>query len=93
MSQTTGRGSPNRTISWGVLSFGVVACIVGIVGLNWRYYHFFFRERGLLFAAAVLPFQLLFYAYSGVALALGVAGFLKDASHTQDEVTLHELTE
>jgi uncharacterized membrane protein HdeD (DUF308 family) len=39
VSQTTGRGSPNRTVSWGVLSFGVVACIVGIVFITTNHDH------------------------------------------------------
>ena len=37
MPQTTGRGSPSRLISWGLLSFGVVACIVGIAFISINY--------------------------------------------------------
>lgn len=33
-TQTTGRGSPNRVISWGLLSFGVVAFVVGIAFIS-----------------------------------------------------------
>ena len=44
--------------------------------------------KHLSFTAAVLPFQLLFYAYSGIALAMGVVGFLSAAQHRHDEVAL-----
>jgi uncharacterized membrane protein HdeD (DUF308 family) len=31
VSERIERGSPNRTIAWGVLSFGIVALVIGIV--------------------------------------------------------------
>jgi glycosyltransferase involved in cell wall biosynthesis len=49
------------------------ALLLGIVAVNRRFYAFFARERGLLFAARVAPLHVLYYLYSGVALAIGVA--------------------
>ncbi len=43
-----------------------------IVFLNREFYRFFGRLRGALFAAAVIPFHLLYYLYSVVGLALGL---------------------
>jgi cellulose synthase/poly-beta-1,6-N-acetylglucosamine synthase-like glycosyltransferase len=43
-----------------------------IVFLNREFYRFFGRLRGVLFAAAVIPFHLLYYLYSVVGLALGL---------------------
>ncbi len=43
-----------------------------IVALNRRFYAFFVRTRGLLFAIAVLPFHLLYLFYSVLAFGLGI---------------------
>jgi glycosyltransferase involved in cell wall biosynthesis len=43
-----------------------------IVVLNRPLYAFFARRRGVCFALAVIPFQLLYYLYSLAAFALGV---------------------
>ena len=40
--------------------------------INYQLYAFFFRQRGLAFTVAVLPFHLLYYVYGLVAFALGV---------------------
>jgi glycosyltransferase involved in cell wall biosynthesis len=40
-----------------------------IVVLNYELYLFFARKRGLIFAVAVVPFQLLYYFYSVLAFA------------------------
>jgi len=49
------------------------ALLSGIVAINRRFYAFFARERGFLFAARVVPLHVFYYLYSGVALAIGVA--------------------
>ena len=48
------------------------ALMLAIVGINLRFYGFFARERGLLFALRVVPLHVLYYLYSGVALAIGI---------------------
>ena len=41
--------------------FGALAALVCAVGLNLKIYRFFARERGLLFAAGVIPLHLLYF--------------------------------
>ncbi len=41
-----------------------LALLIGIVALNWRFYLFFARTRGVLFAAVVLPLHVGYYLYS-----------------------------
>jgi glycosyltransferase involved in cell wall biosynthesis len=50
--------------------------LLAIILMNWRFYAFFVRRRGLLFATAVIPLHILYYWYSGVAFAVGLAVFL-----------------
>jgi hypothetical protein len=38
-----------------------------VIVLNRDLYGFFFRQRGLLFAAACIPLHLLYYLYSGLS--------------------------
>jgi glycosyltransferase involved in cell wall biosynthesis len=66
--------------AWPPLGLGAgawlgLACLLllAIVAVNRRFYAFFAHERGLLFAVRVVPLHVLYYLYSGVALALGVA--------------------
>jgi len=47
-----------------------------IIFLNREFYGFFARLRGPWFAAAVIPFHLLYYLYSVVGLALGLLAAL-----------------
>ena len=70
-----------------------IACLLGIIVLNWRYYWFFCRQRGPLFATAVLPLQLFFYTYSGVAMGLGILDYVTAKPLTRQELPLHELVE
>ncbi len=58
---------------WSLIPFGLLLLIVL---LNRPFYWFFARERNFLFAALVLPLQVLFYLYSGAAFGLGVATHL-----------------
>jgi GT2 family glycosyltransferase len=65
------------TLGWISLSFKMwtlvgLACPVGLMLINLPYYAFFVRQRGVLFAALVVPLHLVYYLYSGVAFALGV---------------------
>jgi glycosyltransferase involved in cell wall biosynthesis len=49
---------------------------------NRRLYAFFLRRRGLWFLLRVLPLHWLYYAYSALAFACGMAlGMLRDRSH------------
>ena len=46
--------------------------LLAIVAVNRGFYAFFARERGSWFAVRVVPLHVLYYLYSGVALAIGV---------------------
>ena len=61
-------------LSWlAPLWAGVSATIVlGIVFLNRALYIFYARERGSLFAAAVIPMHVLYFLYSGLAFGCGL---------------------
>jgi glycosyltransferase involved in cell wall biosynthesis len=48
-----------------------------IVLINARFYKFFLKSRGVLFAIRVLPMHLLYYLYSGLSFVLGMAGFIQ----------------
>ncbi|MCI0795840.1 MAG: glycosyltransferase family 2 protein [Chloroflexi bacterium] len=48
----------------------ILGLVATIVALNIRFYAFFIRKRGFLFAFAVIPFHLLYYLYSIVTFAL-----------------------
>lgn len=56
-----------------------LALVLGIVLVNAPLYAFFARERGVLFALFALPLQVLYYLYSVVALAVGLARHLAHA--------------
>jgi glycosyltransferase involved in cell wall biosynthesis len=65
---------------WRLFGLGPVAwlglagiLLLAVIAVNWRFYAFFTRERGLLFAARVVPLHVLYYLYSGLALAIGAA--------------------
>ena len=55
--------------AWAALA---MALLLAVVGLNRAFYAFFTRERGLPFAVRVVPLHILYYLYSGAALAIGV---------------------
>ena len=54
-----------------VASAAVVACTLGLVGLDWRLWRFFARKRGLSFCLLILPWHWFHYAYSGLAFVSG----------------------
>jgi glycosyltransferase involved in cell wall biosynthesis len=49
--------------------------ILGVVLLNRKLYAFFFRQQGILFAAACIPLHLLYYLYSGLSYSYVWANF------------------
>src|SRR5205823_5144058 len=54
------------------------ACLLSVVILQRRFYRFFARERGLVFAAAVLPMHLLYFLYTSLCVPLGALAHLSD---------------
>jgi GT2 family glycosyltransferase len=44
--------------------------LAGVLALNWRLFSFFFRRRGLVFAAACVPLHVLYYLCSAASYAL-----------------------
>jgi glycosyltransferase involved in cell wall biosynthesis len=58
---------------WGRWALLVLAFLLGIILINFRFYLFFTRERQILFAALVIPLHVLYYLYSGLAFTIGVA--------------------
>jgi glycosyltransferase involved in cell wall biosynthesis len=68
------RHSPLVTFKTGLLT--ALALLLGIVCLNTRFYAFFVRQRGLIFAVRVVPLHLLYYVYSIAAFAIGVGRYV-----------------
>ncbi len=58
-----------------------VACVIGLVGIQWDFYRFLSSRRGVVFALASIPLHLLYYWYSAVSL---VAGFVVHHTHKSD---------
>jgi hypothetical protein len=58
-------------VGWSALAAAILLLAV-IVGINHDFYAFFARVKGFCFALAVAPFHVLYYLYSGVALAAGI---------------------
>ncbi len=56
----------------------VAAVVAFILTLNIDVYRFFYRKRGLLFTLRVIPLHWLYYLYSGLAMALGLALYWRD---------------
>jgi large-conductance mechanosensitive channel len=48
----------------------LLGIIATIVVLNLKFYVFFIRKRGVMFALAAIPFHLLYFLYSVVTFAL-----------------------
>jgi glycosyltransferase involved in cell wall biosynthesis len=63
-----------RPFGLGVFAWLGVASglLLAIAAVNRRFYSFFARERGVPFAVRVVPLHVLYYLYSGAALAIGV---------------------
>ena len=52
-----------------------MAALLGVVVINRKLYLFFFRQKGLLFAAASILLHLLYYLYSGLSYVYAWAEF------------------
>ena len=61
---------PVRIQVWLVLA---LVCLLGIVMINRRFYSFLARVKNPLFVARAIPFHVLYYLYSGLAFAIGLA--------------------
>jgi len=55
---------------WSVAA-GSLVLLLALLALNYRFYRFFVRKRGLPFAAAIVPFHLVYFVYSMAAFAVG----------------------
>jgi hypothetical protein len=55
--------------SWSYLL--IVIWIVILLGLNWKLYHFFSKQRGLFFTMRAILWHWFYYFYSSVAFILG----------------------
>lgn len=55
-----------------IWTFAMLGGFAAIVGLNFRLYLFFARERHPLFALFVLPLHVCYFLYSGFAFGIGV---------------------
>lgn len=56
-------------LPWSVAAVGV-AFLLAVFALNYRFYAFFTRKRGPVFAAAVMPFHIIYFLYSVAAFGL-----------------------
>ena len=54
---------------WLLVPAGI--CVVTLLALNWDLYRFFRKKRGFLFAVKTLPWNWLYYFYSGLAFSIG----------------------
>jgi GT2 family glycosyltransferase len=59
---------------WAAL--GVLVAVAGLTALNYRYYRWFARERGLGFALRVFPAHVLHHLCNGLSFCVGTALFL-----------------
>jgi len=62
------------------------ALLSGIVILNAGFYRFLTRRRGLLFAVAAVPFQLLYHLNNALCLVLGTGRYLTRSARPQPPV-------
>lgn len=66
------------SVIWSQALMLVAALVVCIMVLNLDLYRFFYRKRGALFVLRVVPLHWLYYAYSGLAMGLGVILHYRD---------------
>ncbi len=60
------------------LGLPLLLLVIPIVAINRRFYAFFARRQGALFALAVIPFHLLYYVYSTAAFVAGIVLHARD---------------
>ena len=65
-------------------SLAGLACLLGIVVLNGRFYGFLFRVQDPLYALLAVPLHVLYYLYSTFAFATGLIVFLGRRAPRQD---------
>ena len=70
---------------WNELLALSAAALLGVVILNRGLFAFFSRQRGLLFAIACIPLQLLYYLYSGLSYLYVWIGFQLRGPATDQE--------
>ena len=63
----------------------IAAPLVGIILLNLRLYSFFIQQRSLTFTIFIMPLHVLYYLYSSLAYAIGVAAHFRDRVHNRSE--------
>jgi glycosyltransferase involved in cell wall biosynthesis len=74
------RGAGWLMLPWEILIPAAAALALGIVLLNRRYYAFFTKLKGPWFALRVFPMHVLYYLYSGAALAIGTVSHMMGSS-------------
>ncbi len=65
-----------------MLTCGVLVLALMLLALNYRVYHFFWRQRGFTFAVAAVFTHWLYYFYSGLAWAYCYTAHLGTALRT-----------
>jgi hypothetical protein len=68
-------GRHNGTMISFVLLAAGAAAICATVILNWSFYRFLLRERGVTFAVRAVPVHLTYFIYSGLAFLLGLGAY------------------
>jgi len=48
-----------------------LGCTAAVAAVNWRFYRFLWRRRGVLFMLSAVPMHFLFHFYSGLAFVVG----------------------
>jgi hypothetical protein len=64
-----------------------LAVLGTILAIHGHFYRFFIHTRGLHFASAMIPFHLLFFLYSGLAIPLGALAYLHDSREARRRQT------
>jgi GT2 family glycosyltransferase len=56
---------------WPIIGVAAAGILLLLLGVNQHFYHFLYKERGLLFATTAVPYHWLYFGYSGLAFVLG----------------------
>jgi glycosyltransferase involved in cell wall biosynthesis len=71
-------GALVATFWWTGMAVAVCVLSLALLVINAPVYQFFYRKRGLLFAAQTIPWHWLYYFYSGLAFAIGTVRHVLD---------------
>lgn len=63
-------GALPAAIWWRPAVVVALVCFAGIVGLNFEFYRYFLRARGIGFVLRVIPMHILYYFYSGATFTV-----------------------